>query len=262
MSEQNPYGSPAQPYGAPPPAQPQAFGPPQPPAYGAPPQPYGAVPPQGGPQPYPAGAGYPGYAPQPQRKSRKGLWVVLGCVGGALLLGGGLLGYFVYDTASKTGTHKVVLPATFKGMSSDPDEPTAKQLSESMDSAFSQGNSAWTPTESVSSIYRTDTGTEAVVVAGAWGNVVLPSTQVDAVFKGAATEGTISNRKDVDPGPLGGRMSCAEGSNLGQKFGFCAWADGSTVMMVMEVKQGATTIDVDKVASDARELRQTAEVPK
>ncbi|MFC5644213.1 hypothetical protein [Kitasatospora cinereorecta] len=271
MSDQNPYGSP-QPggYGTPPPAAPPPappYGAPQPPAqpgFGAPQEPFGAVPPQGGPQPFPAG-GYPGYpGMEPPKKSRKTLWVVLGCVAGVLLLGAGLLGYFVYNTAANTGKNKVVLPETFHGLTRDPDESMAKELASELQTDFSKGDSAWTPTDVVSSIYHSDDQEQAVIVAGAYGNVLFPSKQVDAVFLGASSSGDakITQRRDVDAGPLGGRMSCAVTEAEQQQIGFCSWADGSSVMMLMEIDAKAKTVDLDKVAADARELRQISEVPK
>ncbi|MEV4557337.1 hypothetical protein AB0K51_10100 [Kitasatospora sp. NPDC049285] len=261
------------------------FGPPQP-GFGPPqPQAPAGVPPQAGygypqqapaqpqqpwgggqvpPQAFPAGApgGFPPGYPAPPKKSRKALWIVLGCVAGVILLGGGLLGYFIYDTASKTGKNKVVLPETFHSMTRDPNEDSAKELANELQSDFSKGDSAWTPTEVVSSIYHSADNEKAAIVAGAYGNVLLPSKQVDAVFTGATSGGAaITDRKDVDPGPLGGRMSCGTTETGGEKVGFCAWADGSSVMMLMEF-DASTAVSLDQIAADARELRGISEIPK
>ncbi|MFJ1701855.1 hypothetical protein [Kitasatospora sp. NPDC088346] len=269
MSEQNPYGAPppAQPYGAPPPA-PQPYGapPPQQP-YGDPQQAWGAVPPQGG-APYPGYPGYPGY-PAEQKKSRKTLWIVLGCVGGAVLLGAGVLGYAVYDVTSKTGTHKVVMPDTFKGMKRDDTNPLAEQMQTALQSDFGQGKDAWTPT-AVSGLY-TGSGSDegkVVVVFGGWGNVLSPSSQVDDFFssfeKQARGQGTTFNgRASFDPGPLGGTLSCEVMKAEEETDSLCVWADGSSVVAVLAGEAGSTgTPDLAAAAADARELRKAAEVPR
>ncbi|WP_431678537.1 hypothetical protein [Kitasatospora sp. KL5] len=268
MSEQNPYGGPppaSQPYGAPPPPPgPPGFGPPQPPAYGYPQQPA----PYGG---QPAGYGVPaqqpwggGITPQPQ-KSRKGLWIVLGCVGGAILLGGGLLGYFVYDVTSKTDKYRISLPSSFQGLPREDSNPLAQKLESGLNDSLGKGENAWSPTP-VSTVY-TDRQT-VVAVFGGYGTVLAPSSQIDDFFKnfeeGARSQGTtFSGRRDFDAGPLGGRLTCEVMHAPTEDDSLCAWADGSTFVAVLtgEVDQDSE-VDLDEAATAARELRRIAEVPK
>jgi len=266
VSEQNPYGAaqpPAQPYGAPPPPAPQ---------YGAPQQPWGSVPQQGGAPGYPAppAPGYPGaygYAPQPPKKSRRTLWIVLGCIGGVLLLGGGLLGYFILDVASKTGTHKVVLPENFQGMPKDTANPLAAKLESSLQESFSSGKNAWTPT-AVSAVYDDKAAGKGVIVFGGYGNVLAPSVQVDEFFsgfeKGAGSKGTtFSGRTTFDAGPLGGTLSCELMKATSETDSLCVWADGSSVVGVL-TGQADTKDEPDlaKAAATVRELRQISEIKK
>jgi len=279
VSDQNPYGSPQPGFGPPPPTAPQ-YGAPQPPqapqpGYGYPPQQpgYGAVPPQGGQQPYPAAPGgypapgYPGYVPQPPQKSRKTLWVVLGCVGGALLLGGGLLGYFVYDTAKTTATHKVVLPDEFQGLKRDTANPLAEKMQEGLQKEFSKGDNAWSAT-AVSGLYTDEDTGKAVIVFGGYGTVLAPSYELKQLFKGfeegAEAQGTtFSGRKDFDAGPLGGTISCEVMKAEQETDSLCAWADGSSVVAVLTGEADKTDApDLAAAAAAVRDLRQASEVKK
>lgn len=264
MSEQSPYGPPppsfqpptqpqgAQPYGD------QPYGTPPPPQYGVPEQPqYGAP-------GYPGAYGYP---PQPPKKSRKALWITLGCVGGVLLIGGGLLGYLVLDVASKTGTHKIVLPESFQGVKQDTANPLAQQLESSIQEQFDKGHNAWTPT-AVSSVYADKEAGKAVVVFGGYGNVLAPSAQVDEFFtgfeKGAGSKGsTFEGRRSFDAGPLGGTLSCEYMKATAETDTLCVWGDGSSVVAVLVGQAESTSMpDLAKAAATARELRQLSEVKK
>ena len=158
MSDQNPYGPPPQPgYPAtPPPAAPG----------------YGAVPPQAPPPGYPApgapGAGgypgyaeaapgaypgYGGYAPVPPRKSRRTLWIVLGTIAAVLVIVGGALGYFVWDTTSNAGTQKIVFPATFKDLKANDDPAVTGKIQDELTSKIGQGDGNWKPT-GVAGVYQ------------------------------------------------------------------------------------------------------------
>lgn len=245
MSEQNPFAA-----APPPPAQ----------------QPYGTVPPQPG-APVSPGLEYGGFPPPPQRKSRRTLWIVLGCVCGVILLGAGLLGWFVYDAASTTGTRKVVLPETFQGLKQDPNNPVAARMQSAMQDALSQGKDAWNATP-VAGLYTGDSGgpdaDKAVIVFGGYGNVILPNTQVDAFYKSAGGEGVnITDRRDFDAGPLGGKLSCALMKAETETDSLCVWADGSSVIGVMTGKaESKDAPDLNQAAAAVREFRQVAEVKK
>ncbi|MFI6443522.1 hypothetical protein [Kitasatospora sp. NPDC050543] len=254
MSDQNPFGPPpAQPYGAPPPPQPPA---------------YGAVPPQGqpgypAPGAYPGYPGYPGYPTQPPKKSRRTLWILIGCFLGLLVLIGGLLAYFVYDVTSKAGTKKIALPTEFKSMARDDSSEAAKQLSDGIVKEIGSGDGSWSPT-GVSALYKSADESQAVIVVGAYGKVLQPQRELDGFFKGISESdgATVSGRRSVDPGPLGGKLDCATVSNGESEFGVCAWADSSSVIGVVEANEDGKAPSLDKVATDARDLRQVAEVPK
>ncbi|RKE19093.1 hypothetical protein [Streptomyces sp. TLI_171] len=262
------------------------FGPPQP-GFG-PPQPGAPIPPQGAPAPqpgygypqqqpqqawgggavppqeFPPGAGpYPPGYPAPPKKSRKGLWITLGVVAAVVLGGAGVVGYLIVDTASKTGTHKVVLPQTFHDMTSDPEDETTKALSTGLQRGFENEKSSFTHPEPVSTIYRSSDETKMLLVSGASGNVLLPSQEVDATFDSftAAGTATVSDRSDVDAGPLGGRMSCGSIDISGQEGGICVWSDNSSVVLVLEI-DAEKTITKQQVVADTQELRKLSEVPK
>ncbi|MFE1321199.1 hypothetical protein [Kitasatospora phosalacinea] len=265
----NQFGPPQPGFGPPPapgaPIPPQGAAAPQP-GYGYPqqqPQPPqqpwgGAVPPQqgypaGAPAGYPAG-GFPGY-PAPPRKSRKGLWVTLSIVVAVVLAGVGVIGYFAYDTISKTGKYKLVMPATFQGLESGDNADDAQKMADSIrkNAATSGGK----PDGVVAAIYSSDD--RYVQTGGYYAKIADPQAQLDAEFKDMGSTGP---RKSMDPGPLGGKMDCAtDGEGSGEEqTAFCLWADNSTVMLVLEGSVDGVTLE--KVAADARELRQLAEVVK
>ncbi|MGW4893948.1 hypothetical protein ACWEQL_17020 [Kitasatospora sp. NPDC004240] len=266
MSEQNPYGTtpPAgQPYGT---AQPPGYGP----AQGAAAPQYGAVPPQAQPAGYPGAPvggqpGYPGYgayAPVPPRKSRKTLWILLGCLAGVIALIGGLLAYFYYDVTSDAGTHKIVLPAKYKDLTKDDNNPIAKQLQSTLTSEFGKGDGSWNPT-GVSAVYQDSNEEPQVIVAGAYGKVLFPKQELDTMWKGMNSEGTtVSGKRQMDPGPMGGTLECAKAESSGVEFGVCAWADKSSLVMVMKTEDSGKAPDLDKLAGETRELRAVAEVPQ
>ncbi len=282
QSPQGQQGQPQQPYGGPQqgptPSAPEAGegapghdgipaadpAPAQP--HGAPPPPaFGAVPPQAGPD-HPAGGypgyGYTGYPPAGPKKSRRTLWILLGCLGGVAVLSAGLLTYFVVNVTSKAGTHKIVLPAAFKGMDRDDTSDTAQQLRDSVTKDLGTGDGAWTPT-GVGALYEDAEGRRLVVVGG-YGKVLQPQKELDSYFKGILSSDTakITGRHGVDAGPLGGRMDCAVVSNGAADVGICAWADSSGIIGVMEAGTDGGAPDLEATATDARDLRALAEVPK
>ncbi|GAA1413189.1 hypothetical protein GCM10009639_65920 [Kitasatospora putterlickiae] len=267
MTEQNPYGAPpppppgGQPYGGQPyGAQPH----PGPPAPAQAPPPYGAVPPQPG-QPLP-----PGYAPYgafpaapPPRRSRRTLGVLIGVFVLVLALIGGAVAYFVFDITSNAGTQKIVLPATFNGLTRDENNEVARQMEEAITSELGKGDGSWHPT-GVSAVYQDSAEDPKLVVLGGYGKVLAPKTELNAMFKGLQSDGTtVSDRHPVDPGPKGGSMDCGVATQEGTDLGVCAWADSSSLVLVMSPppEEGGRP-DLDRLAADTRALRAAAELPK
>ncbi|MER5354248.1 hypothetical protein ABT093_28435 [Kitasatospora sp. NPDC002551] len=279
MTEQNPYGAPpppagqpqpGQPYGGPPvpPQAPPPYGAPAPQPYGAPaPQPYGAVPPQPGVPGPPGAPGYPAYgafpAAPPPRRSRRTLGILIGVFVLVLALIGGAVAYFVFDVTSNAGTQKVVLPTTFNGLSRDENNEVARQMEDAITAQLGKGDGGWNPT-GVSAVYQDATEEPKLVVLGAYGKVLAPKTELNAMFKGLQSDGTtVSDRHPVDPGPKGGSMECGTASQEGTDLGVCAWSDSSSLVMVMSPPaEAGGRPDLDKLASDTRALRAVAEIPK
>ncbi|MFF8769256.1 hypothetical protein [Kitasatospora sp. NPDC015120] len=262
MSEQNPYGAPPPPGGQPYGGQPYG-GPPAPPQT---PPPYGAVPPQPG-QPGPPGQ--PGYAPYgafpapPPRRSRRTLGILVGVFVLVLVLIGGAVAYFVFDVTSNAGTQKIVLPATFNGLTKDENNEVARQMEQAITTELGKGDGSWHPT-GVSAVYQDSAEDPKLVVLGAYGKVLAPKTELNAMFKGLQSDGTtLSDRHAVDPGPKGGSMDCGVASQDGTDLGVCAWADSSSLVLTMAppATEGARP-DLDKLAADTRALRAVAEIPK
>ncbi|WP_031075611.1 hypothetical protein [Streptomyces sp. NRRL WC-3742] len=263
MSDQNPYGAPQQPgYPA---------GTPQP-GHGAPQPGYGEPQPQPG---YPGAPGAPGaeaypgyggaYAPvPPQKKSRKGLWIALGIGGAVVLLGGGGVAYFAYDAVSNAGTQKVVLPAAFKDMKRNDDSPVTAAMEKAMTDSLGKGDGNWSPT-GVAALYEDAQSQPKMIVAGAYGKILNPKDQLNQAFDGVAAKGsTIEGRHSVDAGPKGGDMECGTLVENGDtKIGICAWADTSSLVMVMNTDaENGVNPNLDTLAADTRDLRATAEIAK
>ncbi len=248
------------------------FGTPPPPSYapglpaGAPPPP--AVPPQ---QPWGPQGGYQpvyGYQPPPVVKpSRRRLWITLGCAGGAVLVGGGLLGYFLLGGTSKTGTHRIALPDNFQGVQRDSGNPLAQQLESNIQEQFDKVHHGWTPT-AVSAVYADKKAGRAIAVFGGYGAVVDPGTEVSAFFKGfeQGTGGqgsTFEGRRSFDAGPLGGTLACEAMKAATETDSLCIWGDNSSVVAVLSGEAGSTaTPDLALAASTALQLRQAAEITK
>ncbi|MER6396205.1 hypothetical protein ABT263_09090 [Kitasatospora sp. NPDC001603] len=270
MTDQTPYGAPPPPAG-----QPQGGAPvPPQPGYGATPPPppaeqaWGAVPPQGTPPGFPPAEGQPGYpgygayAPVPPRKSRKTLWILLGVFVGVLALIGGGLAYFVFDVTSNAGTQKIVLPATFKDLTKDTDNEIADAMEKEITSEFGKGDGAWNPT-GVSAVYQDSSEEPQLIVVGGYGKVLLPKQELDAMFKGFSSGGpAVTDRHAVDAGSKGGTMECAKATQSGTDLGICAWADNSTLVLLMQAPEDGKAPDLEKLAADARDLRAVAEVAK
>ncbi|BAJ28437.1 MULTISPECIES: hypothetical protein [Kitasatospora] len=260
------FGPPQQGAGAPIP--PQQGAPAPQPGYGypgpaqQPAQSWGGAPvPQQG---YPAGApGFPPGYPAPPKKSRKGLWITLSIVSAVILGGGGVVAYLAYDTVAKTGKYKVALPAKFQDMSSEAGADAAQQMADQMKQDAAADPDSLQPEKTVAALYRSEDESRILIAAGGYGKVSRPSKQVDEQFKSMEKEGdTVSQRKTVDAGPLGGSMDCAlvkSADSSTPDLSVCVWADYSSVMMVMEQAEQA---GVDKIAADTRELRQISEVLK
>lgn len=57
-------------------------------------------------------------------------------------------------------------------------------------------------------------------------------------------------------------MECGVASQNGTDLGVCAWADNSSLVMVMSAPEEGKRPDLDRLAGDTRDLRAEAEVPK
>ncbi|WP_051943490.1 hypothetical protein [Streptacidiphilus rugosus] len=213
---------------------------------------------QPGPQ-QPAEAAW-GYAPQPPRK-RNGLKIALISIGAFVLVVGGVVGYFVYDQTSKMGVYKLDAPTTFNGLVKD-DSSTVVQ---SMQSKGSSGLGAAGATPVITA-YSTAVGDKLpkMLVVGAYGNLLAPSIQLDEGWKSIATGGnTVTEKTDENAGALGGSMQCAMVDESGAYFPTCAWADNSTMAIIMDTTHmTSSTGDLNALAATTLQLRSQMEVKK
>ncbi|MEZ0065720.1 hypothetical protein ABIA32_001720 [Streptacidiphilus sp. MAP12-20] len=201
-----------------------------------------------------------GYAPPPPRK-RSGLKIALISIGAFVLVVGGVIGYFVYDQTSKMGLYRLDAPATFNGLVKD----DSNAVVQSMQSKGSSGLGAAGATPVITS-YSTAVGDKLpkMLVVGAYGDLLAPSVQLDEGWKSIGSGGnTVTGKVDENAGPLGGSMQCAMVNESGAYFPTCAWADNSTMAIIMDTAHiQSSTGDLNALAATTLQLRTQMEVKK
>ncbi|WP_299528983.1 hypothetical protein [uncultured Streptomyces sp.] len=283
---QGPYGPPQpsqppqNPYATAPQVPPQAPGP-----YGVPPQPgYGH--PQQPPAPaqggwgqqdgwgqQPPAAGAPGWPPQPPRKKRTGL--VVGIVGAALLVVGGIVfgvvqlvdkgAETIYPAAEyELVVQKKLLDDEFT-LSQDASETEGKEIENTPDLSIRDADAAIAQ-------YTADGGA-VLVVSGMDGRIASPGLTRDQIMTGAAkSDGAtvVVPAKEYTPDGYDITVSCqvvSTGSGVADgNFPMCAWGDDNTAAMVAVVRpedavKEAKAIDLDKAAAEAAQVREEMRKP-
>jgi hypothetical protein len=219
--------------------------------------PYGAQPPAA----YGDAAGQPwGYPAPAQRQSRKPLLIGCGVAAALLLALGGTAAYLVYDRVSSLGTHRLVPPDEFKGMSRTGNEATEQEILRDLATSWNDNPATKGKITPAVAVYGSETRGR-FIFGGGYGKVADADSEMDQLFEGLGDGGTsLGARKSYDPGPLGGKLECAPLTGDRLSYGFCGWSDGSSVAFVMHSAQ--TSFDLDAVAADVREFRGIAEVPE
>jgi hypothetical protein len=288
-----PYGGPAPapapgPYGGPPPG-PGPYGPPPGP-YGGQPG-YGNT--QPGPYGGPAGPGGPdtqgmwSYGPGagPPKKSHKGLVTGIVIAGAVVVLGGAAVAVGVASSgddkpaaatsgvpsASSAPTspvdsgvpHSIVVPKSV-GDYRQMNGSVADRLASTMRKSMGQSADGYAEVYAKAkiAIYTKNGNTQRpLVFVGLVGDDSpqlaaelksnSPSKEVDSTFLGMG----INNAKDYPAGPLGGALRCGSGSVGAGNATACAWADSSTVGMLIETGGSG----VPALAKTTLDLRNAAE---
>lgn len=279
-----PYGAPPQPpYGAPPPApygdQP-GWGNTQPGPYGGPTGPMGP----GGQDPQ--GMWAYGQGAPPPKKSRKGLVTGVVVAAAVIVLGGAAAAVGVASSgddkksASASGVaspssaptspvdsgvpHSIVTPASvgpYKRLNGSLANRLASTMRKSMGAS---GDSQYADVYRTAkiAIYSKDGDTERpLIFVGLQGSDSpqiaeelksnSPSQEVDATFLGMG----IGDAEDYPAGPLGGALRCGTGAVGAGNAAACAWADSSTVGMVIQTGGN----DVKALSKTTLDLRNSAE---
>jgi hypothetical protein len=141
--------------------------------------------------------------------------------------------------------YRFALPVSFKGLPADPDDPLVTRM---------QGATGGT----LVMVYGSPSSGRVMAIAKP-AVVPQPDFRLDAVLTGEA--GSLAHPRHMDPGPLGGSMSCmTEPSALGAAgSAVCLVWDAGGYLLFSETPGDAVPITVDRVAADAREFRQAAE---
>jgi hypothetical protein len=246
--------------GGPAPGQPNYPGGPAPSGYqgapsypGDPAQPgYPGAPAQAG---YPGGAGQPGYQPappgypppgysgpaygapaEPPKKSHKGLWITLAALLVLIVVGGGVLYATVVKPVSDQRGATVQTPATLAGLTKATDtqlQSTADTLNQTLKSKIDNATSS-------AAAFYTDPASadKLVMVVGVTGNVKDPSKEVNDAFTGFSSTGVpVSDKHDVDAGPLGGVARCGSADvptgTSSVPIALCVWGDYGSLGMAV-----------------------------
>ncbi|WP_317936537.1 hypothetical protein [Streptomyces cellostaticus] len=256
----------------PPPQQPQYPYGQQPPQAPPPPGPYGSPYPQQQPypqQPYP-GWGMPPMGPPP-KKRRVGL--VLGIVGGVLLLlVGGLVALGVIGMKIEAGfpeaKNKLTLPKTLLDQKYD----LADDLSDSEGRKIkNEVDGSWDAKVTDSVVGRYSPGGDdtkgTLVVSGLYGRFQNTTKGRNNMLKGVGEADGVTvaePRRDLTPSGTDTTISCEvvvqKRSSATLTYPVCAWADGNTAAVVVQVDTSALTassadVDLEAAARDTAKVR-------
>jgi hypothetical protein len=231
--------------GYPPPADPGTPGYPPPGAPGT-----GYPPPanQGFGGPPPADQGF-GPAPVPPKKRSVGKIIALVvAIVVVLCLGGIGIALFanrdkIADVAAATQI-KVVEPAAL-GSRPKTTDPT---LSSALDGASAEMKKEAGVTGTAAAFYGDAKTLDMVMVVAASSIGGSAQDRYDAMVKGLGSDFTVTNLKDVEPGPLGGIAKCGDGSTSGVPLGVCMWADSGSFAMLVQFKKTGADLQKDFVS--------------
>jgi hypothetical protein len=184
-----------------------------------------------------------GFGPAPVPPKKRSVWKIIGLVVAIVVVlcvsGIGIVVFnnrgTIADVAAATKI-KVVEPAAL-GSRPKTTDPT---LTSALDGASAEMKKEQGVTGTAAAFYGDAKKLDLVMVVAASSIGGSAQDRYDAMVKGLGSDFTVSNLKDVEPGPLGGIAKCGDGSTSGVPLGVCMWADsGSFAMLVLFNKTGA-----------------------
>ncbi|WP_377268730.1 hypothetical protein [Peterkaempfera sp. SMS 1(5)a] len=188
----------------------------------------------------------------PPRHNRRLQRIAGGVVLGLTVLAAGTPAAFADGGEGGIGQYTLVPPAAFHGLVWMDDSDAAKGAREAL-----QQNTYPPGVTPLGTAYGRD-GQVTLVISGVSGPVADPAAGLSHGFMNLESAGTMSARQDFYPGRLGGELQCAEVTMTDGTLSACAWADHSSVVMVV------TRVDkpLPAFAAQTRQLRAAMEVEK
>ncbi|WP_369199989.1 hypothetical protein [Streptomyces sp. PU-14G] len=270
-----PGPQPPGPYGAPGPHEQPAQGPVGPYGAPAPGGPYGPPGPHGGPPgaPGPYGAWPPPPLPPPRRGLSGGAITAI-VLGSLVVVGGVLFAIGALVSASRPhGTEKIAFPATLEGGSYSrvDDNAQVTQQERQLQDELPADGVAKVATYSAGSSGSPTAG--GLAISGAYGDIDASSSKMrDDMLDGMGQSQNgqvVGERKEFTPGAGDVEISCQltrltqGGANVYAPA--CAWADESTMAVVLEVDLANTSpgnIDLEEFAGLTARVKDKVTVPK
>jgi hypothetical protein len=129
---------------------------------------------------------------------------------------------------------RIVLPRTLAGMTML-DDPQLTKLANDTATKLKSATNA----DSAVAAYYAPNGdvTRTVGLVGVTTRINNPDAELRAAFNSTLT---VSDVRDVDPGPLGGIMRCGNTSSGGTALTVCGWADGGSLAIGIFLNRSLT----------------------
>ncbi|MFI9157526.1 hypothetical protein [Kitasatospora aureofaciens] len=160
------------------------------------------------------------------------------------------LTWAVVTGAGALPKHRIVLADQVDGQQRMPDDETVKIMRGDLEKNLTAANPVRQVT--IAGYGTTGSGKSTLLVAGQTGTFSDTRRQLDEYFAGLSGTidvpggATVADRQDYPAGPLGGALDCAVLLSPDAPQTTCAWADGTTVGIVVDETGASQPEDLAK----------------